>query len=121
MTDEIETLSLSGQVVLLSMTALAEADETPAHTGTVIQASAEHVEAVDADTLGKLSESEVNRALNRLEDAGLVETAPLDDASPTGKGRPAYELGVPAGTVLETLGDDEDVASLADRIAGGTA
>ena len=116
MPDEIETLSLSCRVVLLSMTQLAQMGETPVHTGQVIQTTKNHIASVDADTIGNIDEAEVNRALNRLEADSLVEMAELDDSSPVGKGRPAYSLDVSAETVLETLSADEAVASLADEI-----
>lgn len=116
MTEEIDSLSLTGRIVLLSVTALETDGGTPAHTGEVIRASGDHVGDVEAETVGKLSEAEVNRTLNDLEDAGLVETASRDDTSPVGKGRPAYRLGVDAGEVLDTLDEDDDVGALADRI-----
>lgn len=116
MPGEIESLSLSCRVVLLSVTHLSQRDETPAHTGQVIQATKNHIGSVDADTIGSLDEAEVNRSLNRLEAESIVEMAELDDSSPVGKGRPAYSLDVSAETVLETLRDDEAVASLANQI-----
>lgn len=117
MTESIASLSLSSRVVLLTLTNLSQDGETPAHTGEVIRANADHLDAVEAETLGKVSEAEVSRALNSLEDEGLVEIVDSDDTSPVGKGRPAYSLTVDAGTVLDALTDDTDVAPLADRLA----
>lgn len=117
MTEEIASLSLTGRIVLLSVTALEADGETPAHTGEVVRASSDHVGNVEAETVGKLSEAEVNRTLNTLEDASLVDTAARDDTSPVGKGRPAYRLDVDAGEVLDALDEDEDVGALVDRIA----
>lgn len=120
MTDDITSLSLSSRVVLLAVTHLEEADETPAHTGQVIRAAKDHLESVDAETLGRVSESEVSRALNRLEDADLLGMA-NDDPSPVGKGRPSYALEVAPGTVIDALADDPEVEPLVDRIAGSSA
>ncbi|WP_302082664.1 hypothetical protein [Salinibaculum rarum] len=117
MSADITSLSLTGRVVLLTVTHLSQADETPAHTGQVIRANADHLDAVEADTLGKVSEAEVSRALNRLEDEGLVEMASQSERSPVGKGRPVYSLAVNTETVLEDLADDDDVAPLAERVA----
>jgi Cdc6-like AAA superfamily ATPase len=117
MTENIEALPLSGRVVLLSMTHLSLTDETPVHTGQVIRATSEHLDAIDADTIGKLAEAEVNRALNRLEADGFVEMANVGDASPVGKGRPAYRLDTEVDAILETLDDDDNVAPLAEKIA----
>lgn len=113
---DIESLPLSNRVVLLTMTHLSLTGETPAHTGQVIRACTDHLEAVDAETLGKLAEAEVNRALNRLEAEEVVEMAPVDDTSPVGKGRPAYALAVDEADVFEELGDDDAVAPLVERV-----
>jgi len=116
MTEDIETLSLSGQVVLLTVTHLSRHGETPAHTGEVIRTSGDLLEDVDIDALGTVSEAEVSKALNRLEAAGFVEMADHDDSSPVGKGRPAYRLAVETETVLETLNEDDAVAPAVDEV-----
>lgn len=116
MPDAINSLSLSSRVVLLTITNLTQNDETPAHTGQVIRTSANHLDAVEADTLGKISEAEVSRALNRLEDKKLVEMANQSEKSPVGKGRPAYTLAVDVETVLDVLADDDDVGPLVEQV-----
>jgi len=117
MTDDIASRSLSSRVVLLCLTDLELRDSAPAHTAAVVRATSERIDDVDADTLGKLTEAEVNRTLNRLEADGLVEMADRDDHSPTGKGRPAYSLAVEVETVLDALDSDDDVGRLAARVA----
>lgn len=116
MTEQLDSLPLSGRVVLLSMTHLSLTGETPVHTGQVIRATTDHLDTIEADTIGKLDEAEVNRALNRLEADSVVEMADVDDASPIGKGRPTYQLAVETDTVLSALGDDADVASLVEKV-----
>lgn len=116
MSDAITSLSLSSRVVLLTVVHLTQTDETPAHTGQVIRANADHLDAVEADTLGKISEAEVSRALNRLEDQGLVEMANESEKTPVGKGRPAYTLAVDVETVLDELTDDDDVRLLVEQV-----
>lgn len=116
MSDTIASLSLSSRVVLLTVTHLSQTGETPVHTGQVIRANANHLDAVDAETLGRISEAEVSRALNRLEDKNLVEMAKQDETSPVGKGRPAYTLAVDVETVLESLADDDAVAPLVEQV-----
>ncbi|MFT4921069.1 MAG: Cdc6-like AAA superfamily ATPase [Haloarculaceae archaeon] len=118
---KIRSRSLSEKVVLLSMADLELSGTTPTHTGEVIRATKDHVDAVEADTMGKLSESEVNRALNRLEAEGYVEIAETGDTSPVGKGRPAYTLGVDVEAIIDALADDDAVGHLADRVASETA
>jgi predicted ArsR family transcriptional regulator len=117
MVADIASRSLSGRIVLLCVTDLERSGSTPAHTGEVIRECKECLDAVEADTFGTLSEAEVNRALNRLEADGLVAMEKRNDASPTGKGRPAYSLAVDAGAVVAALSDDEAVAPLARRVS----
>jgi predicted transcriptional regulator len=116
MSDSITSLSLSGKVVLLTVTHLSQSGETPVHTGQVIRANAEQLESVDIDTLGKVSEAEVSRALNRLESEDLVTMADQNDTSPVGKGRPAYTLAVDDSDVLAALADQDDVAPLVEQV-----
>ncbi len=116
MSDATTSLSLSSRVVLLTITQLTQHDETPAHTGQVIRANADHLDAIEADTLGKVSEAEVSRALNRLEDKELVEMANQSEKSPVGKGRPAYTLAVDVETVLNELADDDAVGPLVEQV-----
>lgn len=116
MSDTIPSLSLSGRVVLLTVAHLSKADETPAHTGQVIRANADNLDTVEVDTLGKVSEAEVSRALNRLENEGLVEMANQGSTSPVGKGRPAYSLAVDVETVLGGLSNDEDISPLVEQV-----
>jgi predicted transcriptional regulator len=117
MSDDMRSLALSNRVVLLSLTQLSLEEETPAHTGQVIRACTEHVESVEADTIGKVAEAEVNRALNNLEAENYVEMDNIDEASPIGKGRPAYRLRVDVDTVLDELNDDDQVGPLAQQVA----
>ena len=116
MSDTITSLSLSGRVVLLTVTHLSQREETPVHTGQVIRANADQLESVDADTLGKISEAEVSRALNRLESEELVAMTDQNDTSPVGKGRPAYTLSASVDDVLDALADDDDVAPLVEQV-----
>jgi predicted transcriptional regulator len=116
MSDTISSLSLSGRVVLLTVTHLSQRGETPVHTGQVIRANGDQLESVDIDTLGKISEAEVSRALNRLEDEELVTMAEQDDTSPVGKGRPAYTLDVDIDDVLDALAADDTVAPLVEQV-----
>jgi DNA-binding transcriptional ArsR family regulator len=116
MTDDIETLSLSGQVVLLTVSHLSKRGETPAHTGEVIRTSGDLLDGVDLDALGSVSEAEVSRSLNRLEAAGLVAMADQDDSSPVGKGRPVYKLTVDVETVMTTLREDDTLAPVVEDV-----
>ncbi len=116
--DDIASRSLSETVVLLCLADLESAGETPAHTARVVRTTREHLDAIEEETLGKLSEAAVNRALNRLEADGLVAMADPDDRSPAGKGRPEYALAVDTDAVVDALAEDDQVGPLAARVAG---
>jgi hypothetical protein len=111
---------LSDRVVFLCLADLELSGSAPTHTGEVVRTTKDCLDAVDAETLGRLSEAEVNRAINRLEADGLVGMADGGDRSPAGKGRPSYALAAEPGTVLEGLAADDSVARLAGRVAGRT-
>jgi Cdc6-like AAA superfamily ATPase len=117
---DIEEHSLSERVVLLGVTRLEQTAETPAHTGEVMRVCADHVDRVDADVLGKVSEAEVNRALNALEDVSVVETVTADSTSPVGKGRPTYTLAADADAVLETLRTDDRLQNVVEYVEDAT-
>lgn len=116
MTADLLSRALSDRVVVLGLAALSAAGETPAHTGRIVRTCGEHTGLIRAEILGKVSEAEVNRALNRLEADEYVECV-VDDTSPTGKGRPQYTLADDHTRVVDTLADDDQVGSLATEIA----
>jgi hypothetical protein len=117
----IASRPLSDRVVLLCLVDLELSGATPAHAGRVVRATRTDVDAVEAETLGRLSEAEVSRALNRLNADGLAEVEMADpgDRSPSGKGRPEYAPAVGPDTVLDGLADDDQVGSLAGRVGEG--
>ena len=83
--------------MLPAVTELKAAVETPAYSSDVREICKRRVGDVDAEPLWYVTRRDVTRALAALADAGLVE-ARVDDASPTGTGRPAYSLGGSAKT-----------------------
>lgn len=113
--DSLDTLTLPQRVVLLGVAALEEDDETPAHANVVtqrVQSLSGHI-----DDIGKLTEAKVDRALNKLEADELVTVPSMDDASPTGKGRPAYSLDADVAAVLDTLEQDERLADALESVS----
>lgn len=107
--DGLDTLSLSQRVVIGVLAQLKRKGDTPAHTAQVIRAYKDVADAITADTLGRLTEAEVNRALNELEALEVVETVETRDESPVGKGRPAYGLSVSVSTVFDLLSGDDRI------------
>jgi hypothetical protein len=114
-TDVAET-TLTHRVVLLGVAELGGRGESPAHAGEVVSVCIDNLTAVDGDVIGTLSEADVARALNELEDAGLVERADVGDTSAVGKGRPAYVLPMGVDDLCTALGDDDRLVTLVDRV-----
>lgn len=112
---ELDSASLSTQVILAGVTELAVRDETPAHAGEIRRTCNEAMDAVEGDVLGTVTEAEVARTLNELEAEELVDGT-RDDTSPTGKGRPTYRLAVDPERVRSQLAEDDRAAPLAERI-----
>lgn len=108
-----DSLTLPQRIVLLSVATLERDEETPATVNVITVRAQEH--AAGLAEIGKLTEAEVDRALNVLDAEGLVSMPATDEKSPVGKGRPAYEMAVDVETPLEALSDDEDVGSLIEQ------
>lgn len=112
---ELDSASLSTQVILAGVAELAIRDETPAHAGEIRRTCNEAMDAVEGDVLGTVTEAEAARTLNELEAEGLVDGT-RDDTSPAGKGRPTYRLAAEAERVRTLLADADRAAPLADRL-----
>jgi hypothetical protein len=112
MHEQLESTSLADRVVVATLVSLSATGRTPANTAEIREASAEYLDGDRTETVGRLSEADVIRALNGLAETDLVVETRPDDSSPVGKGRPEYDLGVDAGVVRESLADDERVAAM---------
>lgn len=119
MSEEIDSRPLAEKVVLLCLVDLELSGVAPAHTGRIVRATKNHIDSVNAETVGRLSEAEVSRGLNRLDADGKVEVVDSGKQSPAGKGRPEYALAVESETVLGALAADEQVESLAEHVGEG--
>jgi hypothetical protein len=113
---DLESTTLTHRVVLLGVAELSGRDAVPAHAGEVVSTCVDRVDEVEGDVLGRVSEADVARALNQLEDAGLVERADVGDTSAVGKGRPAYVLPMGTDALCDTLADDARLAALVDHV-----
>jgi predicted ArsR family transcriptional regulator len=112
----LESTTITHRVVLLGVAELSGRDDVPAHAGEVVSVCIDHVDEIEGDVLGKVSEADVARALNQLEDAGLVERADVGDTSAVGKGRPAYVLPMGTGAVCETFESDDRLGALIEHV-----
>jgi predicted ArsR family transcriptional regulator len=112
---DLDATTLTQRVVLLGVAELSGRDEVPAHAGDIVRTCLGHLDEVEGDVLGKVSEADVARALNELEDAGLVERAEVGDTTAVGKGRPAYVLSMNVSRLCEFF-DDHRISALVDRV-----
>ncbi|PCR90038.1 hypothetical protein [Natrinema ejinorense] len=101
-----ESISLTNQLVLLSVADLAREDETPIQTHELRQHCRQQLSEIDTEPVGTLSEADVIRSLYRLEDVGLVDEVDPTETSPTGKGRPVYTLAVSIDAVYDAVSDE---------------
>lgn len=108
--EQLDALTLPQRVVLLGVSNLSTDGETPAQANEVVSTCRELADSIDA--IGALTEAEVGRALNELEADGFVAVPSMSDTSPTGKGRPAYELDGDAASIREELLADDRLADL---------
>lgn len=115
-TTALESTTFPQRLVLLGVTYRSVCDETPAHSSEVDDTCADHLDDVDGDILGQLSEGDVIRTLGELESNGLLEQVEVQNTSPVGKGRPTYALCVDVDEVLDTFEDDDRVASIVDSV-----
>jgi DNA-binding transcriptional ArsR family regulator len=112
----VESTTLTHRVVLLGVAELSGRDDVPAHAGEIVSTCIDNIDGVEGDVLGRVSEADVARALNELEDAGLVDRAEVGDTSAVGKGRPAYVLPMGADQLCAALADDTRLEALVEHV-----
>jgi len=105
-TSPFESISLTNQLVLLSVAELARQDETPVQTHDLRRYCQQQVADIDTGVIGTISEADVIRSLYRLEDEDLVDEVHPSETSPTGKGRPAYTLATSDEVVYDGVADE---------------
>jgi len=94
---------------------LSEEGETPAHSYEVTGRAKARLDDLDRDPFGGIERGEVIKALGSLAEANLLSKG--ETTSPVGKGRPAYELAVESGSVVEELRGEDGVGSYAATLA----
>jgi len=103
---QVQSADAFEQFVLLAVAELETAGETPAHSYHVTQTAKAHLADIDRQPFGGVERQEVISALGRLADKGLLINEKSE--SPTGKGRPGYELAGDPGEVLEALSETDE-------------
>ena len=117
MSDEITTdsLSLIQRVVLTSIVEAEQEGETPVESIEVKQRAQRQLGSVETSVMGEPAERDIMRALNGLgAKSYLTEMQP--STSPTGKGRPLYELDTDPQTVVDALADDKRLESVLEKL-----
>lgn len=103
---DITEFSLTERVVLLGIADAAAADETPVASWEVRERIERVIRFVDTETVSTPTEAEAAGALNTLAtDPAIGEHQ--SGSSPTGKGRPRYDLAVELEAVLDALAADD--------------
>lgn len=104
--------------VLLAVFAHEQREETPVQTYDVRDFCVDHLSALGGSPFeGGVSRESIIRALSALEESGLLDSEVVD-ASPVGKGRPAYTLAVDDAAIHEALLDEELFEPLVRDLTG---
>lgn len=117
MSEEITTdsLSLIQRVVLTSIVEAERAGETPVESIEIKQRAQRQLRSVETSVMGEPAERDIMRALNGLgAESYLTEMQP--STSPTGKGRPLYELDTDPETIIDALVDDQRLESVLEEL-----
>jgi hypothetical protein len=114
MRDQVQSADAFEQFVLLAVAELETAGETPAHSYHVTQTAKAHLADIDRQPFGGVERQTVISALGHLADKGLLLTEQTE--SPTGKGRPGYELAGDPDEVLEVLSATDEFKSYIDTV-----
>ncbi|MEF8779390.1 MAG: hypothetical protein V5A46_01760 [Haloferacaceae archaeon] len=112
--DTLEDATLLQRVVLLGLVSLQEQSETPASSDQIRSVCNDCETKASDEVVGRVSEPDVIRALNRLVDRGAVDERPPSSTSPVGKGRPNYDLAIEPDPVLGVLSSDDRLEALLD-------
>ena len=114
MRDQVQSADAFEQFVLLAVAELETAGETPVHSYHVTQTAKAHLADVDRQPFGGVERQKVISALGQLADKGLLRTEQTE--SPTGKGRPGYELTGDPDEVLEVLSATDEFEPYVDAV-----
>lgn len=114
---QIDSLSLMERVVLASIVEADIEGETPVESIAVKQRAQSQLRSIETSVLGEPAERDIMRALNALgAESYLTEMQP--STSPTGKGRPLYDLDTDADTLVDALAEDARLEPVIDDLQG---
>lgn len=110
--EALDSTSATDRLVLLALAEYDAAGETPVQALEVLEKCRDHLDDLEGVVGDKLSEGELMRSCRSLQSTGLVEERPADQTSPTGKGRPEFDLAVDPAAVEETVRGDDRFADV---------
>lgn len=110
--EAIQDATVDQCVVLAALVESSRDRDTPVNPAELRSVCNDRLVADGGPVVGNLSEADVTRALYALESADLVENVAEETPSPTGKGRPAYDLVHDRETVLSALGERDDLETV---------
>ncbi|KOX91904.1 hypothetical protein [Haloarcula rubripromontorii] len=114
MRDQVQSADAFEQFVLLAVAELETAGETPVHSYHVTQTMKAHLADIDRQPFGGVERQKVISVLGQLADKGLLSNEKTE--SPTGKGRPGYELAGDPDEVLEALSTTDEFDSYIETV-----
>lgn len=109
-TSAVQSSSLTQKIVLLALADASSAGETPVASVDIKPRCQTLLDGAEADIVSLPGESDVMRALSTLGTESYI-TEISSSTSPTGKGRPRYELDTDVAGVLDALETDERLAA----------
>lgn len=106
----VQSSSLTEKIVLLALADATISEETPVASVDIRPRCQSLLDDVDTDVVSLPKETDIMRALSTLGTEPYVnETS--SSTSPTGKGRPRYELDTAISSVLDALESDEQLSA----------
>ncbi|WP_255192071.1 hypothetical protein [Natronobeatus ordinarius] len=115
---DLDGTSRTECLVLLGLVELECHDRTPAQTHELRSTCRDGT--VGEAVVGSVSEADVMRSLYRLEASDVVEEVTPETTSPTGKGRPSYELAVDPEEVVDHVATEPPFDEVADELREST-
>jgi Cdc6-like AAA superfamily ATPase len=105
-TSAVQSSSLTQKIVLLALADASMADDTPVASVDIRPRCQTLLDEAATDVVSRPDESDIMRALSTLGTEPYVDEL-TSETTPTGKGRPRYDLDTDISEVLDALEDDE--------------
>jgi hypothetical protein len=111
----VQSSSLTEKIVLLALADATVSGETPVASVDIRPRCQSLLDDVDAAVVSLPKESDIMRALSTLGTEPYV-TEMSSSTSPTGKGRPRYELDTDVSSILDALASDGQLSASVEYV-----